>query len=159
MVRWVSKAQKTNNGIGPELGKHLTSKLSSHPSHVPSSCFEGVIFLQKACNGLLDHAFSENGYTPASNLHSPSEYENTQLNLDNYVSGHDLYALLSWLLPLPPSYLLWLATGRYVVLGASLVYCQWLSSHGSHSSDICMPDASCHYLKCAQIISAGVMIS
>ncbi len=34
MVRWVSKAWKTNSGMNRDTGKHLTSRPPLHPNHV-----------------------------------------------------------------------------------------------------------------------------
>lgn len=174
----VAKREKpmTRWGESAKLGKQtaeqtLTPENISLPGcQLTQIMCSGVPQLMRICKGLSGAPFStshsDQGFlvitavhAPASNLHSPLEYENRLLNSVNYVSVCDLYPLLPWPLSLKPylcsapSYLLHLATWWYVMLRTSLGYasgCHHMPQAGVTS--VCqMPCAN--WLKYAQIIS------
>lgn len=160
-------SEKINSGTDSDTGKHLTSRLPAHSNHVLRR-LSAHAYLQRGLSGaLFSTSHSNQGFflvitavhAPASNLHSPLEYENRLLNPVNYVSVCDLYPRLPWPLSLKPylcsapSYLLHLAIWRYATLRTSLG-CASGCHHMPQATSVCqMPRAN--WLKCAQILSGG----
>lgn len=135
MTWWVSKAQKTNNGTESDTGRDLTSRPVRHLT--PIMCFASVYLptftdsfssqvILRICG--LPSTLLLPIYTALKNM------KNKLLKLVNYVSECDLYPPLVSLIPKSgpgPSYLPGLSAARYVVVGAPLSCCQWLSSRAS----------------------------
>lgn len=135
MTWWVSKAQKTNNGTESDTGRDLTSRPVRHLT--PIMCFASV-YLPTFNNSFSSQVILWIRELPSTLLlpiyMALKNMKNKLLKLVNYVSERDLHPPLVSLIPKSgprPSNLLGLSAARYVVVGAPLSCCQWLSSWAS----------------------------